>query len=81
MVTWSKFCTEDPQISGTSIQNVVTHVTWLLGLVHSRCNIKKKSGFICLRIWSSGRILWGGKKKRKKKNYLNFISHKGHHIA
>jgi len=56
-------------------------VTWHLGLVDSRLNNKKKFGFICLKKRARGRILGGGKKKRKKKNYLNFISHKGHHIA
>jgi hypothetical protein len=31
---WAKFHTEDPVISGTTIQNFVTWVTWHLGIVH-----------------------------------------------
>ena len=33
-VTCSKFHTDDPQILGITIQNLVTHMTWCLGFVH-----------------------------------------------
>jgi len=32
--TWIKFHTQDPQILGTTVQNLVTCMTWHLGFVH-----------------------------------------------
>lgn len=35
IVTWSKFQTEDPQILGTKVQNLVARETWRPVFVHS----------------------------------------------
>jgi hypothetical protein len=53
-VAWSRFHTEDPQILGATVQNLVTQVTWCQGLVqaHSQwgatgCNIWMHPPEIC----------------------------------
>jgi len=33
-MTWSRFHTEDPNIIGVTVQNVVSRVTWRPGFVH-----------------------------------------------
>jgi hypothetical protein len=33
-VAWSKFLTEDLQILGTTLRDLVTQLTWHLGFVH-----------------------------------------------
>ena len=45
--TWSKFHTEDPQILGTTVQNLVTTVSWYPGIVHPCINIIWLCGISC----------------------------------
>lgn len=45
--TWSKFHTEDPQILSTTVQNLVTTVSWYPGIVHPCINIIWLCGISC----------------------------------
>jgi len=46
MVTWSKFCTEGPEILGTTVQNLFAPVSWHPGFMHPCLTLKSYCQYV-----------------------------------
>jgi hypothetical protein len=40
-MTWSKFCTEDPQLLGNTVQHLIQRATWRLGVLQPPIHLVK----------------------------------------
>ena len=52
-VTWSKYHTKDPQVLGSTVQNLVAAATWRPGFVHRCSKCKRRLVMVCNRepVW------------------------------
>ena len=52
-VTWSKYHTKDPQVLGSTVQNLVATATWRPGFVHRCSKCKRRLVMVCIRepVW------------------------------